>query len=87
MEAGLRKFGTVGTAGLGQSQVGRTNHVGQERSNWTYCQYKRHLTIVPWTNVSLDTRLLGQTSPWKNVSLNKRLLGQTSLGQLSPHHI
>ena len=27
-------------------KVDRTNHVGQERSNWTYFQYKGHLTHI-----------------------------------------
>ena len=41
--AGLRK-------GSEKVKVGRTNHVGQERSNWTYCQYKGHLTHIKETH-------------------------------------
>ena len=33
-----------------QVKVGQTNHMGQERSNWTYCQYKGHLTHIKETH-------------------------------------
>ena len=41
-----------GTRHLYESEVkvGRTNNMGQERSNWTYCQYKGHLTNIKETH-------------------------------------
>ena len=45
----VQKFCTIGQY-LSQVKVGRTNHVGQERSNWTYCQYKGHLTHIKETH-------------------------------------
>ena len=41
----VQKFCTIGQY-LSQVKVGQTNHMGQERSNWTYCQYKGHLTHI-----------------------------------------
>ena len=45
---------TVGMVGQynksSQVKVGRTIHVGQERSNWTYCQYKGHFIHIKETH-------------------------------------
>ena len=47
----VQKFCTIGQYNkLSQVKVGRTNHMGQERSNWTYCQYKGHLENIKETH-------------------------------------
>ena len=43
-------MGPLGPPVSDKVKVGRTNHVGQERSNWTYCQYKGHLTHIKETH-------------------------------------
>ena len=47
---GSGKLGPLGPPVSAKVKVGRTNHVGQERSNWTYCQYKGHLTHIKETH-------------------------------------
>ena len=47
-------------------KVGQTNHMGQERYNWTYCQYEGHLihkkdTIKLFRTILANREFVGQT--------------------------
>ena len=71
---GSGKLGPLGLPVSDKVKVGRTNHVGQERSNWTYCQYKGHLThIKERQRLSYELR---------TIFPNRTLVGQIWLDKL-----